>query len=125
MGRYIFRDVMRLILIIFLIIPLTSYACMKGVILPELTVQNMPQPKFKAGLEIKYISGELKAVVSTNHLGEVIKYNIISVTPAGLPMGPIEASLKKAKFSHESKDDEVILYFDIYIPEKITPIIEL
>jgi len=98
---------------------------MKGVVLPALTLQNMPQPKFKSGLDIKDISGELKAVISTNHLGEVIKFNIISVTPAGLPIKPIEDSLKKAKFSHESKDDEVILYFDIYIAEKITPIIEL
>jgi len=98
---------------------------MENVILPVLSVEKFPQPKFKSGIEVKELTGELTALITTNTSGEVTKFKIIKISPSGLPVKPIEKSLKNARFSHSEKDYEININFDINIPEKIIPIIEL
>ena len=116
---------MRLITTFLVLISITSYACMENVIAPVLSVEKFPQPKFQSGIDVDELSGELTALISTNTSGEVTKFKILKISPSGLPVKPIENSLKKARFSHSEKDYEINIYFDINIPEKIMPIIEL
>ena len=116
---------MRLITIFLVLISLSSYACMENAIAPVLKVEKFPQPKFKPGIGVNELSGELTALITTNVSGEVTKFKIIKISPSDLPVRPIENSLKNARFSHSEKDYEINIYFDINIPEKIIPIIEL
>ncbi len=105
------------------LIAFPSIACKKGVE-GITTVEYFPIPKFNSSVKVSGTEATLKAIVSTDSKGKITEYKILEVVPS-LPLSPIENALKKAVLTPYRSDVKVQITFDLIIPNKILPIIEL
>ena len=115
---------MRIILVLAVFFSCNVFACKEAIIVAP-TLNYFPSPKFQSDLVVTSDEAEVTVIISTDISGKVIKSKIIKVIPSILPLELIDISLKRAVFSHSVSDYEVTFNFDIYVPNKIVPILDL